>query len=84
MATYADSKPGAVSSSPARVTKPFVRKATGNPFSKSTALEKTQNPVSGFCYARNRVWDLVSTDTWNVLNAQPFGWVSDTPCILFN
>ena len=33
----------------------LVRKATGNHLIKSTSLEKTQNPVSGFCYARNRV-----------------------------
>ena len=31
------------------------RKATGNHLIKSTSLEKTQSPVSGFCHARNRV-----------------------------
>ena len=29
----------------------------------STSLEKTQRPVSGFCYARNRVCDAVSYQT---------------------
>ena len=33
----------------------LVRKATGNHLIKSTSLEKAQSPVSGFCYARNRV-----------------------------
>ena len=27
----------------------------GNYLMNSTSLEKTQNPISGFCYARNRV-----------------------------
>ena len=30
-------------------------KATGNHLLKSTSLVKTQSPVSGFCYARNRI-----------------------------
>ena len=33
----------------------LVGKATGNHLINSTSLEKTQSPVSGFCYARNRV-----------------------------
>ena len=35
---------------------PLVRKATGNHLMNSTSLQKTQGPVSGFCYARNRVY----------------------------
>ena len=35
---------------------PLVRKATGNHLMNSTSLERTQSAVSGFCYARNRVW----------------------------
>ena len=38
---------------------PFARNATGNHLIKSTSLEKTQCPISGFCYARNRVCDAV-------------------------
>ena len=47
------------SSNRARVTMktPSVRKATGNHLMNSTSLEKTQSPVSGWCYAQNRVWD---------------------------
>ena len=33
----------------------LARKATGNHLMNSTSLEKTQSPVSGFCYTRNRV-----------------------------
>ena len=33
----------------------LVRKATGNHLINSTSLGKTQSPVSGFCYARNRL-----------------------------
>ena len=52
---------GFVSSIPARVTikAPLVRKATGNHLVKSTSLEKTRSPVSGFCYGRNRVCNTV-------------------------
>ena len=32
---------------------PLVRKVMGNHLIKSTSLEKTQSPVSGFCYAQN-------------------------------
>ena len=39
---------------------PLVRKATGNHFMNSTTLEKTQSPVSGFCYVQNRVCNAVS------------------------
>ena len=48
---------GVVSSMPPCVTfkTPLVRKATGIHLIKSTSLEETQIPVSGFCYARNRV-----------------------------
>ena len=48
---------GVVSSIPPCVTlkAPFMRKATENHIMNSTSLEKTQSPVSGFCYARNRV-----------------------------
>ena len=38
---------------------PLVGKATGNHLIKFTFLEKTQSPVSGFCYARNRVCNAV-------------------------
>ena len=50
-------KTGAVSSIPPCVTfeTPLARKATENHLTNSTSLEKTQSPVSGFCYARNRV-----------------------------
>ena len=43
-----------VSSNPARVTikTQLVRKATRNHLVKSTSIEKTQSPVSGFCYAK--------------------------------
>ena len=46
-----------VSSMPANVTvkRPLVRKAKGNHLTNSTSLETAQSPVSGFCYARNRV-----------------------------
>ena len=46
---------GVVSLIPPFVTvkMPLVRKVTGNHLIKSTSLEKTQNPVSGFCYAQN-------------------------------
>ena len=30
------------------------------PHKVHTSLEKTQGPVSGFCYARNREWDAVN------------------------
>ena len=48
---------GVVSSIPpcAAIKTPLVRKATGNHLIESTALEKAQSPVSGFCNARNRV-----------------------------
>ena len=48
---------GIVSSIPPCITfeTPLVRKATGNHLMNSTSLEKTQSPVSGFCYARNQV-----------------------------
>ena len=44
---------GVVSSIPPSVTfkMSLVRKATGNHFMNSISLEKTQSPVSGFCYA---------------------------------
>ena len=57
---------GAANSNPARVTiKPslvrtLVRKAMGNYLMNSTSLEKTQSPVSGFCYAQNRLCDETS------------------------
>ena len=38
---------------------PLVRKATGSHFIKSTSLDKTQSPVSGFCDASNRVCNAV-------------------------
>ena len=49
---------GVITSIPPCVTfqTPLVRKATGNHLMNSTSLERTQSPVSGFCYARNRVW----------------------------
>ena len=48
---------GVASSIPPCVTfkTPLVKKATGNHLMKSTSLEKAQSPVSGLCYARNRV-----------------------------
>ena len=50
---------GVVSSIPSCATfkPPLVRKATENHLIKSTSLEKPQSPVSGFCYARNRVYN---------------------------
>ena len=36
---------------------PLVRIAMRNHLVRSTSLESTQSPVSGFCYARNRVFD---------------------------
>ena len=39
---------------------PLARKATGNHLMRSTSLGKTQSPVSGFCYARNRVCNAVN------------------------
>ena len=33
------------------------KKATGYHFMKSTSLEATQSPVSGFCCAQTRVYD---------------------------
>ena len=55
-------KTGVVSSIPPCVTfeTPLARKATGNHLMNSTSVEKTQSPVSGFCYARNRVCDAVN------------------------
>ena len=38
---------------------PLVRKATGNHLVNSSSLEEIQSPVSGFCYARNRVCEAV-------------------------
>ena len=38
---------------------PLERKATGSHLIKSHFPRKTQSPVSGFCYARNRVCDAV-------------------------
>ena len=42
-----------VSSNPTRVTikAPLVRKANGNHLIKSTSLDKSESPVSGFCLA---------------------------------
>ena len=34
---------------------PLARKAAGNHLMNSTSLEQTHSPISGFCYARNRV-----------------------------
>ena len=52
---------GFVSTIPLCVTKaPLVTKATGNHSIKSSSLEKTQCPVSGCYYARNRVCDTAS------------------------
>ena len=50
---------GAMSLIPPCVTikTPLVRKATGNHLVNSTSLEKTQSPVSSFCYAQNRACD---------------------------
>ena len=49
------------SSSPTRgaMKTPLVMEATGNHLIKSTSIENTQGPVSGFCYARNRECDAV-------------------------
>ena len=33
----------------------------GNHFIKSISLDKSRSPISGFCYAQNRVCDAVST-----------------------
>ena len=51
-----------MSSNPAHVTSktPLVREATGNHRMNSTSLGKTQGPVSGLCYARNRVSNVVN------------------------
>ena len=50
---------GLVSPIPPCVTikTPLARKATGYHFMKSTSLEETQSPVSGFCCAQTRVYD---------------------------
>ena len=40
---------------------PLARKATGNHLIKFTSLEKTRIVVFGFCFARNRVCDAVSS-----------------------
>ena len=37
----------------------LARKATGNHLINYTSLEKAQSPVSGFCYARNRICNAV-------------------------
>ena len=37
----------------------MVRKATGSHLKKATSLEKTQSPVSHFCYLQNQVCDAV-------------------------
>ena len=52
---------GVVSSIPPCVTikTPLARKAMGSNSIKSTSPERNQSPVSGFCYARNRVCDEV-------------------------
>ena len=46
-------KTGVFSSNPTRATikTPLVRNATGNHLIKSTSLENTKMPTSGFCYA---------------------------------
>ena len=53
-----------MSSNPARVTIkiPLAREATGNHLIQFTSLKNTQSPVSGLCYARNRVCDAVYVD----------------------
>ena len=50
---------GVVSSIPPCVTSktPWARKVTGNHLVNATSLEKTQIPVSGFCYAQNREYN---------------------------
>ena len=55
---------GVVSSNAARVTikTPLVMKATGSHFIKSTPLEKTQSPVSGYYCARNQLFFAVCID----------------------
>ena len=54
---HANSQNRVVSWIPPYVTfkAPLVKKTTGNHLMNSTSLEKTHSPVSGFCYARNRV-----------------------------
>ena len=56
---HADSKRGVVCSYPAHVTikTPLARKATRNYFINPTFLQKTNSPVSGFCYPRNGICD---------------------------
>ena len=44
----------------------LARKATENDLIKSTSLEKAQSPVSGFCYARNRVCNAAAAASDNV------------------
>ena len=52
---------GDVSSNPAHATMetPLVGKATGNHLIKFTSLGRTQHLVSGFCYVRNQVCNVV-------------------------
>ena len=52
---------GVVSSTPPCVTlkTPLVGKTAGNHLMNSTSLEKTQSPVSGLFYVRNRVCNAV-------------------------
>ena len=57
----------------------LARKAMWNHLMNSTFLEKTQSPVSGFCYARNRVCNAVcciysKTQSTKVANYFIFEW----------
>ena len=42
----------------------LVRKAMGNHLIKLAFLEKAQSPVSGFCYARDRIRNAIPIDCW--------------------
>ena len=68
---------GVVSSIPPCVIfkTPLVRKATGNHLMNSTSLEKTQSPVSGFCYAPSRVCN-AATKVGLIIRVKPRNVVS--------
>ena len=54
----------------------------GNHLIKSTSLEKTQSPVSGFCYVRNRARDTVSIMSCSTSNKFPIPVLGTTPILM--
>ena len=52
---FADTEVVSLNPTCIKIETPLARRATRNDLIKSTFLEKTQSPVSGLCYARNRV-----------------------------